>query len=412
VTDVGFALLGHGFMGAAHSRALHALRVLGPAARPALVSACGRDLDALAAFRGRYGWQHAVTDWHEPLADARVDVFDNAAPNHLHLEPTLAAIRNRKHVLVEKPLDRTAREARRLWLEAERAGVVHMCGFNLRFLPAVRLARELIERGELGEVTHFRARFLASSALRSDQGRTWRFDRECSGSGAIADLGSHLIDTARCVAGEVAAVAAVTRTFVGERDHERVDVDDAFAAVVEFEDGAVGTLEASRAAGRRSNEFAFEVDGTSGSLAFDIARLNELELVTERKRPRRIDVTDPSDPFMADYWWPAPGHAIGWGDSFVHELGHLIAAVAGTASVRPLGADFEDGYRCAEVCDAILRAAGSGRREAVEYRTAPSEAVTWRGALDDAVEGGHAPREELEGRGALSEAGQAGGRSA
>jgi predicted dehydrogenase len=367
----GFALLGHGFMGAAHARALHALRVLG--AEPRLVSVCGRDLDALNEFRRRYGSNEAVTDWHEQLADDRVDVFDNTAPNHLHLEPTLAAIRNGKHVLCEKPLGRTAGEARRLWLEAERAGVVHMCGFNLRFLPAVRLAHELIERGELGEVIHFRARFLASSALRGDQRRTWRFDREHTGSGAIADLGSHLVDMARWLSGEIVAVSALTRTFVPERDGEPVDVDDAFAAVVEFEDGAVGTLEASRAAGRRSNEFAFEVDGTRASLGFDIARLNELELIRERKQIRHIDVTDPSDPFM-ECWWPAPGHAIGWGDSFTHELRHVITAVTGACHVRPHGADFEDGYRCAEVCDAILRVAETGAREAIEYRRAqPSE---------------------------------------
>jgi predicted dehydrogenase len=169
------------------------------------------------------------------------------------------------------------------------------------------------------------------------------------------------------------AVAAATRTFVDEREDEPVDVDDAFAAVVELEGGAIGTLEASRAAGRRSNEFAFEVDGTRGSLGFRIERLNELELIRERKQVRRIDVTDPSDPFM-DCWWPAPGHAIGWGDSFTHELQHLIAAVTGEAEIRPHGADFEDGYRCAEVCDAILRSADTGRREAIEYRAAAAVA--------------------------------------
>jgi predicted dehydrogenase len=365
----GFALLGHGFMGAAHSRALHALRGLG--AEPRLVSVCGRDVAALDGFRRRYGWAEAVTDWHEQLDD-RIDVFDNTAPNQLHIEPTLAAIRNGKHVLCEKPLGRTADEARRVWVEADRASVVHMCGFNLRFLPAVRLARELIDRGELGDITHFRARFLASSALRADQRRTWRFDRRESGSGAVADLGSHLVDMTRYLAGELAAVAAATRTFVDERAGGQVDVDDAFAAVVELASGAIGTLEASRAAGRRSNELAFEVDGTSGSLGFDIARLNELELITERKQVCRIDVTDPSDPFMGRYGWPSPGHAIGWGDSFVHEIGHLLDAVTGSASVRPHGADFEDGYRCAEVCDGILRAAESGRREAIEYRRAPA----------------------------------------
>ena len=369
MSSVGFALLGHGFMGAAHSRALHSLRVMTPATRPRLESVCGRDAIAVRAFAERYGWQATLTDWHEQVADDRAALFDNTAPNHMHLEPTLAAIRTGKHVLCEKPLGRSATEARRLWLEADRAGVVHMCAFNLRFLPAVRLARELLASGELGEPTHFRGRFLASSALREDQRRTWRFRRSDAGSGAVGDLGSHLVDLARYLVGEPAAVSAATRTFVAERDGATVEVDDAFSAVVEFDGGAIGTLEASRAAGRRSNELAFEVDGTRGSLGFRVDRLNELELITDRKQSRRIDVTDPSHPWMG-LWWPAPGHAIGWGDSFVHELRHLIAAVCDGGSIQPHGADFEDGYRCAEVCDAILRAADRSSREAVEYRQA------------------------------------------
>jgi predicted dehydrogenase len=363
VTTVGVAMLGYGFMGQAHSRALHALRALGerPAAVPRLVSICGRDPVRLERARSRWGWETAVCDWRDQLSEDGVDVFDNAGPNSLHLEPSLAALAAGKHVLCEKPLARNAVESRRLWAEGRRAGVVHMCGFNLRFVPAVRMARELIEKGELGELTHFRASFLASSALRADQRRTWRFDRAEAGSGAVADLGSHIVDLARYLAGEPVAVSATTRTFVATRDGEEVDVDDAFAAVVEFGGGAIGTLEASRVAGRRANVCAFEVDGTRGSLGFDVARLNELELVTVRKERRRIDVTGPGHPFM-ELWWPAPGHAIGWGDSFVHELRHFLAAVASGGSVRPHGADFEDGHRCALVCDAILQAAENGTR--------------------------------------------------
>ena len=366
MSELGVAMLGYGFMGCAHSRALTVLRTLedDPAAIPRLVSICGRDPEALERVRGRYGWESAVPDWREQVADERVAVFDNAGPNGVHLEPTLAAARNGKHVLCEKPLGRNAAEALRLFAEAARAGVVHMCGFNLRFLPAVRLARELLEAGDLGDVTHFRARFLASSALRPDQRRTWRFEAAQAGSGAVADLGSHIVDLARYLVGEPVAVSGTTMTQVTTRDGEPVDVDDAFAAVVEFAGGAIGTLEASRVAGRRSNSCAFEVDGTRGSLGFDIERLNELELVTERKRSVHIDVTAPGHPFM-ELWWPAPGHAIGWGDSFVHELRHLLACVASGRSVRPHGADFEDGYRCALVCDAILDAANAGTRREV-----------------------------------------------
>src|SRR5215207_3436297 len=292
-------MLGRGFMGQAHSRALAAMSTLGepPPAIPRLVSICGRDAESLERTRRRWGWEACASDWREQLADDRVAVFDNVAPNSLHLEPCLAAVGAGKHVVCEKPLATCAADAGRLSRAAARAGVVHMCGFNLRFLPAVRLAHELIDRGALGEVTHFRGRFLASSALRTDQRRTWRFDRAGAGSGAVADLGSHLIDLGRYLAGEPVAVSAATRTFVPIRDGQAVDVDDAFAAVVEFEGGAVGTLEASRTAGRRSNDCAFEVDGTLGSLVFDVERLNALDLIDERKRRTRIDVTAPGHPF-------------------------------------------------------------------------------------------------------------------
>ena len=375
MSEVGFALLGHGFMGRAHSLALRALRGLEerPAAVPRLVSISGRDRRAIEGARAQYGWAEAATDWREQVADERVAVFDNAGPNDVHSDPCLAAVANGKHVLCEKPLGRTAAEAHTLWREAERAGVVHMCGFNLRFLPAVRLARELLESGRLGSPTHFRGRFLMSSALRADQRPTWRFRRSTAGSGAVADLGSHLVDLARYLTGEPLAVSAATRTFVPRRDGQPVDVDDAFAAVVEFERGAIGTLEASRAAGRQAGACGFEVDTTRGSLSFDVAHLNELQVTTTRKERHRIEVTDPSHPFM-DLWWPAPGHPIGWGDTFTHELRHLVAAVAGAGTVRPHGADFEDGYRCAEVCDAILRAAESGVRTEVRDRSAAAAA--------------------------------------
>lgn len=364
---VGVAMLGYGFMGKAHSLALHALRRLDPSSPPAtLVSICGRDGDAVQQARTRYGWADVVADWREQVNDERIDIFDNTGPNALHVEPTTAAIRAGKHVLCEKPLASTADEAHRLWIEAMQAGIVHMCGFNYRFLPAVRLARELIDAGEVGEPLHFRARYLASSALRDDQRHTWRFERALAGSGAVGDLGSHIIDLARYLVGEPAAVSATTKTIVPEREGRTVDVDDAFGALVEFENGASGTLEASRAAGRRSNVCCFEVDGTKASLSFDVQRLNELEFIRERKHPTTIDVTDATHPFM-ELWWPAPGHAIGWGESFTHELRHLLMAVRAGESVRPLGADFGDGYRCAEICDAILRAGETQTRQRITY---------------------------------------------
>jgi len=357
-SPIGIALLGYAFMGKAHSRAFHELRSLDPPLVPELVSISGRSRQALEEARERYGWAEAVSDWREQVADARVGLFDNGGPNALHAEPTIAAVKNGKHVVCEKPLGLSADEAHEIWREAERAGVVHMCGFNYRFVPAVRLARELLEAGELGEIYHFRARYLQSWGIEAPP--SWRFDRQIAGSGALGDLGSHIIDLARYLVGEPVALSAAVRTFIPGRE-----VDDAFAAAVEFENGAIGTLEASRLARGRINQNTFEVNGSRGSIVFDVERLNELA-VADEKSFRRVLVTEPEHPFMG-FWWP-PGHIVGWGDTFTHEMHHLLTAVADGGDVAPHGATFEDGYRCAEICDAILRAAESGRKEPIIYR--------------------------------------------
>jgi len=350
VTDrprIGVAMLGYAFMGRAHSRALGAVRQLGAALDPELVSISGRDAAAREAARAELGWAEGVSDWREQVADPRVGLFVNGGPNSLHAEPTIAAARAGKHVLCEKPLGRTAAESHAIWRAAEDAGVVHMTGFNYRFVPAVRLARELIRSGELGEIVHFRVRYLQSWGW--ERQGVWRFDRETAGSGALGDLGSHAIDLARALVGEIAAVGAVVRTYVPGRE-----VDDAFVATLEFENGAIGTLEASRLARGRINQHAFEVNGSKGSLAFDQERMNELQ-VSDGGEFRRV--------LAHGDWWP-PGHIVGWGDTFAYEYLHLLAAIAG-GSVAPEGATFEDGYRCAEACDAIVRSAESGRRERI-----------------------------------------------
>jgi predicted dehydrogenase len=352
-------MLGYAFMGKAHSRALLALRHLDVPLRPELVSISGRTREALEEARERWGWAEAVADWREQVQDERVGLFDDGGPNVVHAEPTIAAARAGKHVVCEKPLGMTAEESYEMWQEAERAGVHHLCGFNYRFVPAVRLARELLEGGELGDIVHFRARYLQSWGWDADEG-IWRFDRAQAGTGAIGDLGTHIVDVARYLIGEITSVSALVRTIVPRRQ-----VDDHFVATVEFENGVVGTLEASRLARGRINSNAFEVNGSRGSVFFDVERLNELD-VADTRNFRRVLVTEPEHPFMR-HWWP-PGHIIGWGDTFTHELGHMLEAIAGEHGVAPHGATFEDGYRCSEVVEAILRSAESGRKEAVRYR--------------------------------------------
>jgi predicted dehydrogenase len=356
---VGVAMLGYAFMGKAHSRALLALQHLDVPLMPELVSISGRNREPLEQAREQWGWGETVTDWREQVEDDRIGLFDNGGPNIVHAEPTIAAARAGKHVVCEKPLGMTAEESYEMWQEAERAGVHHLSGFNYRFVPAVRLARELLEAGELGDVVHFRARYLQSWGWEADES-VWRFDRAQAGTGAIGDLGTHIIDIARYLVGEIASVSALVRTIVPGRE-----VDDHFVATIEFENGVVGTLEASRLARGRINSNAFEVNGSQGSLFFDVERLNELE-VADTRTFRRVLVTEPEHPFMR-HWWP-PGHIVGWGDTFTHELGHVLEAIAGEHGIAPHGATFEDGYRCAEVAEAIERSAESGRREEVTYR--------------------------------------------
>jgi predicted dehydrogenase len=356
---IGVGMLGYAFMGKAHSRALLALRHLDGPLLPELVSISGRNRDALEHARADWGWEDAVTDWREQVADERIGLFDNGGPNAVHAGPTIAAARAGKHVLCEKPLGMTAAESHEMWREAESAGVKHLCGFNYRFVPAVRLARELLEAGELGEVVHFRARYLQSWGWDADAS-VWRFDAAQAGTGAIGDLGTHIIDLARYLVGEIASVSALVRTVVPGRE-----VDDHFVAAVEFSNGVVGTLEASRLARGRINSNVFEVNGSKGSLSFDLERLNELE-VADTTSFRRVLVTEPGHPYMR-HWWP-PGHIVGWGDTFTHELGHMLEAIAGEHGIAPHGATFEDGYRCSEVTEAILRSDASGRREEISYR--------------------------------------------
>jgi predicted dehydrogenase len=353
VTDtIGVGMLGYAFMGKAHSRAFHDVRLLSPPLIPELMSVSGRNRERVEEARARYGWAEAVSDWREQVRDERIQLFDNGGPNNLHAEPTIEAARNGKHVFCEKPLGLDAEEAHRMWRAAEDAGVVNMCGFNYRFVPAVSRARELVEAGALGEIVHFRARYLQSWGWEAPTD-VWRFDRAQAGSGALGDLGAHIVDLARFLCGEVTAVSATVRTYV-----EGHEVDDAFVATVEFDNGAIGTLESSRLALGRVNQNTFELNGSRGSLAFDLERFDELA-VSDGGPYRSERVTGD--------WWP-PGHGLGWGDTFTLEVQLLLETIAAGGSVAPHGATFEDGYRVAEVCDAILRSAETQRKEEIEYR--------------------------------------------
>jgi predicted dehydrogenase len=229
---------------------------------------------------------------------------------------------------------------------------VDLCGFNYRFVPAIRRARELVDAGLLGELVHERARYLQSWGWDAPED-VWRFDRAQAGTGAIGDLGTHIVDLVRYLAGEIVSVSALVRTYLPARE-----VDDAFVAAIELAGGAIGTLEATRLARGRVNQNTFELNGSRGSLSFDLERFDEL-LVSDGGPYRAERVTGD--------WWP-PGHTLGWGDTFTLEVDALLRAIAGEAPLAPHAATFEDGYRAAEVADAITRSSASGGRETIEYR--------------------------------------------
>lgn len=377
--QVGVGMLGYAFMGKAHSNAFKTLPYMmyPPVAVPRLAAICGRSPDAVQEAARRYGYERWYTDWREMLKDDRVELFDNGGPNDAHAEPCIAAARAGKHILCEKPLARSAREAAAMLEAALKAGVRHAVAFNYRFVPAVRLAKDLILAGKLGRIYHFRAVYLQEWIMpHYRQGHIWRLDKSLAGSGALGDLGAHIIDLARFLVGEPRRVAAAAQTFIPERPGpdgrmKPVDVDDAIAATVEFENGALGTLEATRFAAGRKNHNCFEINAEKGSLRFNLERLNELEVFWVGQEPREAQgfhdvlVSEGFHPYYSN-WWPH-GHMIGWEHTFVHEIHHLLEAIVHRTDVAPFGANFEDGYRNAVVCDAILDSAASGRRVDIHY---------------------------------------------
>jgi predicted dehydrogenase len=338
----------------------------------------GRNAEAVQIAAARYGYETWYDDWRKLVRDERVQLFDNGVPTDAHADPCIAAAQAGKHVLCEKPLARNAREAAQMLEAAEKAGVKHMVGFNYRFVPALRLARHWIESGLLGEIYHFRGVYLQEWITDPNVGMNWRLDGAQAGSGALGDLGAHTIDLARWLVGEPAKVSAMTKTFIKQRPlgdgsgmMGEVSVDDAFTALLEFENGALGTLEASRFCAGRKNAQKIEINGSKGSLVFDLERINEIEVYwkDEVQRDARgfhsVLVSESYHPFWK-YWWPQ-GHMIGWEHSFIHEITHLLDAIVNNTPVAPYGADFLDGYKNAVICEAIQASAASGRQEAIKY---------------------------------------------
>ena len=376
---VGVGLIGYAFMGKAHVNAYKKMPYIfwPPAAVPKLIAIAGRSEAAVSEAARRYGFEGYYTDWRQMMQDPRIQIIDNSGPNNLHAEPSIAAAESGKHVLCEKPLGRTAAEAKAMLDAVKKAGVKHMCAFNYRMVPAVQLARQLVEQGALGQIYHFRARYLQEWIMDPNFPMVWRLKKAVAGSGALGDLGSHIVDLARFLVGEPKSVNALTKTFIKERPtpeggRDTVDVDDAFVALMEFENGALGTLEASRFALGRKNHNTFEINGSKGSIVFDLEKLNELQVhlpgqaLKEAQGFTNVLVSESYHPFW-NVWWPQ-GHIIGWEHTFVHEVNLFVEAVVNGKPLEPYAATFEDGYRNAVICDAIATSSESrGAQVPIKY---------------------------------------------
>ena len=371
---LGIGMVGYAFMGAAHSQGWRtAGHVFDLPMRPVLAAICGRDEAAVRAAADKHGWAAAETDWRALIARDDVQVVDICTPGDSHAEIAIAALEAGKHVLCEKPLANSVAEAEAMVRAAEDArgrGQLAMVGFNYRRVPAIAYAKKLIGEGRLGRLRHVRVTYLQDWLVDPGFPLTWRLKREHAGSGALGDLGAHIVDLAQFLTGEsLAGVSALAETFVKERplldgpsaglsasgaaQLGPVTVDDAALFTGRLTSGALASFEATRMASGRKNALHLEINGERGSLAFDLERLNELQFHDHTEPAvssgfRRILVTEPEHPYL-EAWWP-PGHALGYEHTFVHQARDLVEAVATGADPVP---SFADGLQVQRVLAAV-----------------------------------------------------------
>ncbi|MFB7578657.1 Gfo/Idh/MocA family protein [Streptomyces hydrogenans] len=385
---IGVGMVGYAFMGAAHSQGWRNVsRVFDLPLRPVLAAIAGRDAGAVRDAARRHGWAAAETDWRALIARDDVQLVDICTPGDSHAEIAIAALEAGKHVLCEKPLANSVAEAEAMATAAEAArarGQMAMVGFNYRRVPALSYARRLIAEGRLGALRHVRVSYLQDWLVDPDFPLTWRLEREHAGSGALGDLGAHIVDLAQYLAGEpVTGVSAQTETFVRERPRLTtaaaglaapsgqsaavvprgpVTVDDAVVFTGRLASGALAAFEASRMASGRKNQLRLEINGERGSLAFDLERLNELSFHDHGEPAatagfRRILVTEADHPYL-EAWWP-PGHTLGYEHTFTHQARDLVVAIGTGTDPAP---SFADGLRVQRVLAAVEE---SARKNAV-----------------------------------------------
>lgn len=389
MAEIGIGLVGYKFMGRAHSNAWRQVASFFDVdPTPRRVAICGRDEQATQEAAATLGWEGYETDYHKLVQRDDIQLVDVSTPGYTHREIVLAALEAGKHVLCEKPLANTLDEARQMAQAAKKAGTVNMVNFNYRRAPAVQLAKQLVESGKLGEIRHWRAVYLQDWIVDPEAPLTWRMKKELAGSGALGDIGAHIIDLATFLVGQISEVTGMAETFIKERPVEvsssggsglssqsgkergEVTVDDAVAFLTRFDNGTMGTFEATRMAPGRRNRNSFEISGSKGSVVWDLERLNELEVFLVEDEEglqgfRRINVTEPVHPYAGN-WWPA-GHILGYEHTFVHAVKDLLDAIKENKSPSP---SFEEGFRVQAVLDAVQRSAESRQWEKPDYSLA------------------------------------------
>ena len=369
--SLNIGLIGYGFMGRAHSNAFRKVGNFFPLDRALVLKAvCGRDAAKTKAFADTWGYESIETDWRALVTRDDVDLIDIAAPNNVHAEIALAAAKAGKMILCEKPLAMNPAEAAKMVKAVEKAKVPNMVWYNYRRIPAVTLAKQLIDEGRLGKIFHYRAKFLQDWTISADvpQGGpgTWRLDTSIAGSGVTGDLLAHCIDTALWLNGGIKEVTAMTETFVKERKHaltgkqQKVGIDDASAFLARFRNGSMATFEATRYARGHKALYTFEINGEHASIFWDLHDLHRLQYFDHRDASnirgwRSIHVSDGDQPYMKNWW--VPGLQIGYEHSFVHQVADFLA---GLASGKPAAPTFRDGLATDYVTDAVLKSARSG----------------------------------------------------
>ncbi|GGD61615.1 Gfo/Idh/MocA family protein [Paenibacillus nasutitermitis] len=368
-------MVGYKKMGKAHSQAYQTVnRFFRTNVDIELKAICGRDLSAVKEMARNFGWESVETDWQKLIAREDIDLIDVCAPSNVHEEVVLEAVKSGKHVFCEKPLALDLNGAVDMLQAAQLAKVIHMVSFNYRFVPAIQLARRIINEGRIGTIRQFRGHFFQDWLVNPEATLTWRLKREEAGAGALGDLGAHVIDLAGYLVGEISSVIGSRETFVPERTNangvkEAVTVDDAFSALVRFRNGAMGTLESSRYATGRKCQNALEIYGSEGAILFDFQKMNELQFFSRRDDPhlqgfRTISATVPQQHPYADAWW-GPGHVLGFESTFVHTVYELLTAFQEERLPEP---NFADGVKCQQVIEAIEASIHMGCWTKVEDR--------------------------------------------